>query len=61
VREVGDQVISLAAVKGRGRASGVALQFRPGAIFTFGHGGRITRLRLDADRGEALKAVGPEK
>jgi ketosteroid isomerase-like protein len=61
VREVGNQVISLGAIRALGRASGIVVEFRSGAVVTFGADGRITRIRLYADPDEALKAVGLEE
>ena len=59
VREVGNQVITQAgAIRGRGRASGVTVEFQSSAVVTFGSDRRITRIRLYADADEALKAVG---
>jgi ketosteroid isomerase-like protein len=61
VWDVGNQVISLGAIRARGRASGIVVEFRSGAVVTFGADGRITRIRLYADPDEALKAVGLEE
>jgi ketosteroid isomerase-like protein len=58
VREIGNQVIAIGSVNGRGRASGVALQFRSAIVFHFGSDDRITRARIFPDVNEALKAVG---
>jgi len=60
VREVGDAVIAIGGVHGRGRASGVVLEFPSAAVAYFGTDRRITRLRIYLDVSEALKAVGLE-
>jgi hypothetical protein len=42
VRDVGDQVIVIAAVNARGRASDVALQFPTASVFSFGAADRAS-------------------
>jgi ketosteroid isomerase-like protein len=61
VRALGDQVIAIGTVNGRGRASGIALQFRSAIVFHFGSDDRITRGRIFPDVNEALQAVGLEE
>ena len=54
--EAGDQIVVFNRVGGRGRHSGVEVDSRRGAVFTF-RAGKIARLFL-ADREEALEAMG---
>ena len=61
VRDVGDQVIVIAAVNARGRESDVALQFPTASVFRFGADHRIMRARIYLQVEEALKAVGLEQ
>lgn len=61
VREVGDAVIAIGGVHGRGRASGIVVEFSAATIASFGADGRITRVRIYLDVSEALKAVGLEE
>jgi ketosteroid isomerase-like protein len=58
VREIGSQVIAIGTVQGRGRSSGVAIQFPFAMIAHFGRDSRITRARIYRDVDEALEAVG---
>jgi ketosteroid isomerase-like protein len=58
VREVGNIVIAIASIQGRGRASGIAFQFSPAIVACFGSDDRITRARIYLDVNEALEAVG---
>jgi len=58
VRALGNQVIAIGSVNGRGRASGIALAFRSAIVVRFGGDGLITRVRIYPDVNEALKAVG---
>ena len=58
LREVGNQVIAVATVNARRRASGVALHFPSATVFRFGSDHRITSARIYLDLNEALKAVG---
>jgi ketosteroid isomerase-like protein len=58
LREVDNQVIAIGTVNGRGRASGIALEFRSAMVVQFGSDRRITRARIYPDVNEALKAVG---
>ena len=61
LREVGNQVVAIGTVNGRGRASGIALEFRSAIVVQFGSDHRITRARIYPDVNEALKAVGLEE
>jgi ketosteroid isomerase-like protein len=58
VREIGSQVITIGTVQGRGRASGIAVQFPFAMVADFGRDDRITRARIYSDVNEALEAVG---
>jgi SnoaL-like domain len=60
IRQVGDQVITIATVDARGRASDITLQFRSASVFDFGSDDRIACVRIYLDVDEALKAVGLE-
>jgi ketosteroid isomerase-like protein len=60
LRPVAHRVLALVTVTGRGRASGVTLQFPSASIFDFARDGRITRMHIYPDRAEALRAVGLE-
>ncbi|HME02975.1 MAG TPA: nuclear transport factor 2 family protein [Solirubrobacteraceae bacterium] len=61
VREIGDAVIAIGGVHGRGRASGVVFEFPSASVAYFGTDRRITRLRIYLDVSEALEAVGLEQ
>jgi SnoaL-like domain len=61
VRQIGNQVITIATIDARGRVSDVTLQFRSASVFDFGSDERVTRLRIYSDVDEALKAVGLEE
>jgi ketosteroid isomerase-like protein len=56
---VGDRVLSIVAVRGRGRGSGLETEARYASIWTFLNG-RVTRVEIGYDPDEALKAVGLE-
>jgi ketosteroid isomerase-like protein len=58
--DVGDQVVSIGTARGRGRGSGVETEFRSASIWTLADG-RVTRVEIGVDPGEALKAVGLEE
>jgi ketosteroid isomerase-like protein len=58
VREVGNTVIATARIHGRGRASGIAVDFSPAVVASFGSDDRITRVRIYLDVTEALEAAG---
>jgi hypothetical protein len=58
VRAVGERLVAVGTVSAVGRASGVCLQFKSASVFQFGSDERITHIRIYADVGEALEAVG---
>src|SRR5690348_2389564 len=58
VREVGDTVIAVTSVHGRGRASGIEFNQPSAVVAAFGSDHRITRARIYADVHAALEAVG---
>ena len=57
VRDLGDRVLMLARVEGRGRGSGVKVDTPYGTISDF-RGGKISRIRTYLDHGETLRAAG---
>jgi ketosteroid isomerase-like protein len=59
-RDLGDRVVMLGRVEGRGRGSHAWVDSPTGTIFEF-VGGKMSRLRTFLDRAEALKAVGLEE
>jgi limonene-1,2-epoxide hydrolase len=61
VREVGKQVIAIATIDARGRASDVPLRFPSAGVFGFDSDDRVTQVRIYADVNEGLKAVGLEE
>ena len=56
---VGDKVLALQTIAGRGRASGVEVR-APGALIWTIRDGRVARVEVFYDQTEALKAVGLE-
>jgi hypothetical protein len=58
VRCLGDRVIAIGTVKARGRASDVTLEFSTATVCDFGADDRVVHIRIYADVGDALKAVG---
>ena len=54
---VGDRVVSIEAVRGRGRGSGLETEARYASIWTFVNG-RVTRVEVGFDPDDALEAVG---
>ena len=60
VRQIGDQVISIATINARGRASDITLHFPSAAVLNFASNHRVTHMRLYTDVEQALKAVGLE-
>jgi ketosteroid isomerase-like protein len=60
LRDLGDHVLMLGRVEGRGKGSGVPVDMPLAQIFYF-RDGRICRTRFYLDHGEALKAVGLEE
>ena len=55
--EAGEDVVVFARALGRGRASGVEVDFRSAWLMTL-LDGRVTRARLYRDRAQALEAAG---
>jgi ketosteroid isomerase-like protein len=56
-RDLGDRVLCLGRMEGRGRGSGVPVDAPLGAIFEF-RDDKISRMRAYLDHGEALRAAG---
>jgi ketosteroid isomerase-like protein len=56
-RDLGDRVLWLGRVEGRGRSSGVRVDTPLGTVVDF-RDGKISRLRGYLDHGEALRAAG---
>jgi len=55
-RDLGDRVLALGRVEGRGKGSGVQVDAPVGMVIDF-RGGRISRARGYLDHGEALRAA----
>ncbi|HXB14677.1 MAG TPA: nuclear transport factor 2 family protein [Solirubrobacteraceae bacterium] len=58
IRDAGDQVVTLAIERGRGKQSGVPVYIRHTAHIWTLRDGRAVRLDVNWDRDEALRAVG---
>jgi hypothetical protein len=58
--DVGDKVLALQAIAGRGRASGTEVR-APGALLWTLRDGQVVHVEVFYDQTEALKAVGLEK
>jgi ketosteroid isomerase-like protein len=58
--DVGDQVLALHTIAGRGRASGVEVR-APGALIWAVRDGHVVKVEAFLDQTEALKAVGLEE
>jgi ketosteroid isomerase-like protein len=56
----GDRVVSIEAVRGRGRGSGLETEGRYGSIWTF-EDGRVRRVEVGLEPEEALRALGLEE
>lgn len=56
-RDLGESVLLLGRIEGRGRASGVEVNAPLGAVFDL-YDGKIRRLRTYLDQDEALRAAG---
>jgi ketosteroid isomerase-like protein len=56
-RDLGDRVLCLGRMEGRGRGSGVPVDAPLGAIFEF-RDDKISRMRAYLDHDEALRAAG---
>jgi hypothetical protein len=54
---VGDRVLALASVHASGRSSGLSLTVETGNVYEF-EGDRIRRVRIYAERDDALREVG---
>ena len=61
IRVAGNAVIAMSHIYGRGRASGVVVDFPCAAVACFGSHHLITRVRIYLEVGEALRAVGLEE
>ncbi|HUH79894.1 MAG TPA: nuclear transport factor 2 family protein [Solirubrobacteraceae bacterium] len=57
VVDLGDRVLSIQTIAGRGRASGVDVGARSGLIWTV-RDGRVTRVEVFGDADEAIRAAG---
>jgi len=58
--DVGDRVVSIEVIRGRGRGSGLETAGRYASIWTLANG-RVTRVEVGLEPDEALKAVGLEE
>lgn len=56
-RDLGDRVLMLGRLEGRGRGSGAVVDAPQGVVWDF-VGGKISRVRTYLDHAEALKAIG---
>jgi|SRR5208283_1625244 len=57
IRDLGDSVLTLGRLEGRGRGSGVLVELPIGSISDYREG-KCWRLRAFGDHGEALRAAG---
>jgi ketosteroid isomerase-like protein len=57
LRELGDRVFVVQRHEGQGRTSGVPVAMRNASLFSL-RGGKITRIEIYGDPGEALEAAG---
>jgi ketosteroid isomerase-like protein len=57
LRDLGDRVLMLGRVEGRGKGSGVPIDMPLGQIFDF-RDGKVCRIRSYLDPADALKAMG---
>jgi ketosteroid isomerase-like protein len=57
VIDAGDEIVSLAEWRGRGKTSGVVITWRYGSVWTL-RGGKVTSIVSFSDPADALKAVG---
>jgi uncharacterized protein len=55
--EAGDDVVAVIRVAGRGRVSGIEMEYRPAGVWTI-RDGRIVRVVWFVDRDDALEAAG---
>jgi ketosteroid isomerase-like protein len=58
VRDLGDSVLTLGRLEGRGRGSGVQVELPIGSISDY-RDGKVWRLRAFGDHRDALRAAGP--
>jgi uncharacterized protein len=59
IMEAGDKVVAFITVRGRGKASGIAVKARIAHVMTLRHA-KVLRVQSFEDRDEALKAAGLE-
>ena len=59
-RDLGDRVLTLGRIEGRGRGSGAVVETPQGAVGEF-RDGKLSSARSYLDHAEALKAVGLER
>ena len=57
--DAGDNVVAFVSLTARGRTSGAAVTYRHPQVWTV-RDGKIVRMRVFGDRGEALRAAGLE-
>ena len=55
--DAGDDVVALVEISARGRASGIEVAYEHPQVWTL-RDGKVVRMRVFADRAEALRAVG---
>ena len=60
MRPIGKRVFLVLRHRGRGRSSGVVLEWSVAYVYAI-KAGKIARIELFSDLSDALKAVGPEK
>jgi ketosteroid isomerase-like protein len=60
MRPIGKRVFLVLRHRGRGRSSGVDLEWSTAYVYAI-KAGKIARIELFSDLSDALKAVGPEK
>ena len=61
IREVGNTVIEVGSIRGRGRVSGVEFTQPAAGVIDFGSDHRVMRVRIFLNVDDALKAVGLEE
>jgi hypothetical protein len=61
MRPLGERVVAIVTISGRGRASDAPLEFDSAAVFDFGTDQRVKRAHIYSDVQQALKAVGLEE
>jgi ketosteroid isomerase-like protein len=55
--DLGDQVVAVLRARGRGRVSGIEVEYHPAGVWTI-QGGKVVRVIWYASRDEALEAAG---